>query len=56
MSEEKSSESSPFGCIGCVLTILMLWALLFGVTWGGLHYQIRCTNERGVEFVAEPKP
>lgn len=56
MSEKVERESSPFGCIGCVLTILMLWALLFGFTWAGIHYQVKCTNERGVEFVTEPKP
>lgn len=38
------------GCIGTVLTVIVLWALLFGVTIGGRHYGISCSATRGVEF------
>lgn len=54
MNEKKESSSggsSPFGCLGCVVTILALWALVFGVTWGGIKYVVKCSATNGVEFV-----
>lgn len=44
------SSSGGCGCFGLILTILALWALLFGVTYKGQHYGINgCSCERGVE-------
>lgn len=52
---EQSGNSGGDGCLGCVtliLACLAAWALLFGVTVGGRHYQIvDCSTERGVEVV-----
>ena len=28
--------------------VLLLWSLLFGVTWNGVHHGISCTRDRGV--------
>jgi hypothetical protein len=39
---------SPFGCLGCIVTILVMWALLFGVTVGGKHYGVGCSCSEGV--------
>jgi hypothetical protein len=54
MSKKKESSSggqSPFGCLGCVVTILVLWALVFGVTWGGVKYAVKCSATNGVEVM-----
>lgn len=52
---EQSGNSGGDGCLGCITLILAciaFWALLFGVTVGGRHYQIvDCSTERGVEVV-----
>ncbi len=42
------SGGSPFGCLGCIATIIVLWALAFGVTYGGVHYDVSCGSS-GVE-------
>lgn len=47
--ESSSSSSSPFGCIGCIVTVLVLWALIFGVTFSGKHYDLSCSCNKGVE-------
>lgn len=31
-----------------VLLIVVLWALFFGVSWNGHHYQIACNQTQGV--------
>lgn len=47
MSEKKVSCSCG-GCIGLVVTILIVWALIFGVTIDGKHHGITCTSDKGV--------
>ena len=37
------------GCLGLVVSVLLLWALVFGVTWHGRHHSLGCSCERGVE-------
>lgn len=49
VTDKSSSDDSPLGCIGCVLTVIVLWALLFGVTYGGKHYGLSCSCAKGVE-------
>lgn len=44
-----SDGGSPFACLGCVLTVVVLWALVFGVTYADRHYGLSCTTRRGVE-------
>lgn len=38
------------GCLGPVLFIIVLWMLLFGVTFGGVHYYLGLSCARGVEL------
>lgn len=52
--ESKSCSDSPFGCVGCVVTVIVLWALLFGVTYGGKHYGLSCSCANGVEVAPAP--
>lgn len=42
------AESDGLGCLKFVLTMIVLWALLFGVTWKGRHHGVSCTCDRGV--------
>ncbi len=55
-SKSSCSSDSPFGCVGCVVTVIVLWALLFGVTYGGKHYGLSCSCANGVEVVPVPAP
>lgn len=36
------------GCLPIVISFIILWGLLFGVTWNGKHHGISCTSDRGV--------
>lgn len=54
MTKSEPESDSPFGCIGCVLTVIVLWALLFGVTYGGKHYGLSCSCANGVEVAPAP--
>lgn len=42
-------DPEPAGCITIIIYVTILWALVFGVTYGGKHYGIACSCERGVE-------
>ncbi len=33
-----------FGCVGFILTCMVLWALIFGITYGGKHHGVTCGN------------
>jgi hypothetical protein len=44
-----SNNSGCFGCITLIVTVMIIWALLFGVTWNGEHHQIGCSFDHGVE-------
>lgn len=49
----KSSGSGGGGGCGCldfVVTVLVLWALIFGVTVGGKHYGIKGCDTDGLHF------
>lgn len=47
---DRTSEASLnfFGCLPLVISCLVLWALLFGVTIDGKHYGVSCSCENGV--------
>ena len=42
------SEGGGCGCVSVVITVLVLWALVFGVTWDGRHYEVGFSCDRGV--------
>lgn len=51
MADLESRGGSVNGCAGClvfVLALVVLWAFLFGVTYGGKHYGLALSCERGV--------
>ena len=37
--------------IEAVATILLLWALAFGVTFDRKHYSLSCDSQRGIEVM-----
>lgn len=47
-----SVQTSGPGCLGCVGFLIVVWALLFGLTIGEYHYSVSCSTERGVELQA----
>ena len=49
MSSRKNNEPQQIGCVSIVVTVLFLWALIFGVTIDGKHRQIGCSCDKGVE-------
>lgn len=54
MSEAKSGGC--LGCIGIILAILIMWALLFGVTVGGKHYGLSsCDTHHGLKIDGDNK-
>ena len=57
MSETKSSSSSSSSgggsCLGCVIFIIVMWAVIFGVTWQGIHYSMDCSSSDGVQILEE---
>lgn len=38
------------GCLGTIAFAILLWAIFFGVTVGGRHYQMVCSCRDGVRF------
>jgi hypothetical protein len=57
-SEGKSSNGCGcWGLVSFLLFVIVVWALLFGVTLDGRHYGLSCSTERGVELqTGEPAP
>ena len=47
MSNE-SSSGNPFGCFFLILSIIALWALVFGVNVNGKHYGVTGCDCNGV--------
>jgi hypothetical protein len=37
------------GCLPIILTCIIAWALIFGVTYEGKHYGLNCSCAHGVE-------
>lgn len=51
VSKKVEVQANGGGCFSLILGIILLWALLFGVTINGKHYGIRdCSSEHGVEI------
>jgi len=48
--EELKISCQPFGCLILLVTIVVLWAACFGVTWNGQHHGMSCSEDRGVEI------
>lgn len=51
MGEHQSVSVSGGGCFGCLGTIaffMVVWALIFGVTIGGVHHSLSCSQDKGV--------
>jgi len=46
----KRDDSEVWGCARTIVGILIIWAFLFGVSYGGHHYGVGCSCDRGVEF------
>lgn len=54
---ESSGGCGCWGIVSFILFVIVVWALLFGVTIDGRHYGVSCSTERGVEFQSgEPVP
>lgn len=49
MSDDESSGGGC-GCLGVIITVIVIWALLFGVTVGGEHYILNCSGDQGVSI------
>lgn len=47
-SNSGSSGGGGCGCFSSVLFLLLMWALLFGVSVDGKHYGIGCSCDDGV--------
>lgn len=55
VSESKSSGGGGGGGCGClsiVVFFLLMWALIFGVTFEGKHYSIGCGCDESVSVGA----
>lgn len=49
-------STSCMGCIGIILAILTLWAIIFGVTVNGKHYGLTsCKTDGGVHIDTSDK-
>lgn len=52
MTETPSGDSADGagggGCITFVMAVVVLWAFLFGVTYGGKHYSLSLSCSEGV--------
>lgn len=48
MSQQQQTAGGC-GCLSITVFGLLIWALVFGVTWGGVHHTIECSCSRGVE-------
>lgn len=51
MSDDNKTTIGCGGCLGLVLFVFVVWAMLFGVTWGGIHYQTSCSCDDGVQII-----
>jgi hypothetical protein len=50
------SKGREPGIVSLILGLVILWAVLFGITCGGSLYSLKCTPERGVEIIKEKAP
>ncbi len=48
MSTSSDANSDGWGCVSIILWVIVIWALLFGVTVNGRHHGVSRSCERGV--------
>ena len=48
MADDSTVHVGCSGCLTFIVGALLLWALLFGVTYDGKHYGVTCSCSRGV--------
>jgi hypothetical protein len=49
--EVSGNGGGCLGCMGFIICVVIIWALIFGVTIGGKHYGISsCSTEKGVQI------
>lgn len=49
----KSSNSTVncgCGCFSTIISILIIWALIFGITIDGKYYGVSCSCSKGVDI------
>lgn len=51
----KRDGDGLLGCLGIIIFFIVLWAVFFGVTVGGRHYQMSCSCQDGVRFDREDR-
>lgn len=49
MAENQRVSVNCGGGLGTVFVLIVLWGLVFGVTYKGVTYGIGCSCDRGVE-------
>ena len=50
MSDETTTVGCGLpGCVMVIVALIILWAILFGVTVGGQHYGLDCSCDQGVQ-------
>jgi hypothetical protein len=42
------SRGGCLGCVGLIVSCIIIWGLLFGFTYGGQHHGIGCSCDHGV--------
>ncbi len=53
-AEATATSGGGCGCITIILTLIVIWATIFGVTIGGVHHELSCSCKKGVEVTDEP--
>ncbi len=48
MTQGYQASGSPVGCLSLIITVILVWALIFGVTLDGKHYGLDCSCAHGV--------
>jgi hypothetical protein len=51
--EMSSNDGGGFGCLGIIVGVIVIWALVFGVTVDGNHYGLSCSCNDGVTVEKE---
>ncbi len=50
MSDNEGSSDGYASCGGCLVVFLVVWVFLFGVSFGGAHYDVGCSASQGIEI------
>jgi hypothetical protein len=56
MSDSKTEVKGGCGCLSIIVGIIVIWAVGCGVTWKGVHYELKCGCDRGVEIEESARP